>query len=110
MSMVRVYKNARGEAFKQLFEHIKGNYPDKKFQRKDMPQVPRAFPKEVERQTAGTHWMDSSPSIAAAEALLIDMCNHELSKRRDVKINVYGDMHVFFSLTAEGKRTEVVLG
>lgn len=110
MNIVRVYKNAKGEAFKQFFEHIKKTYPDKEFQREDMPKVPKAFLKEVERQTAGTHWIDSSPSIAAAEALLIDMCNNGLLKRRDVKRNVYGDMDIFFSLTAEGKRTEVVFG
>jgi hypothetical protein len=110
MSIIRVYKNARGEAFKQFFEHIKKNYPDKEFQRQDMPQVPKAFLAEVERQTAGTHWIDSSPDIAAAEAILIDMCNNGLLKRRDVEVNVYGDMDIFFSLTAEGKRAEIVFG
>ena len=105
MSIVRVHKNARGEAFKQFFEHH-----DKEFQRKDMPQVLKAFLKEVERQTAGTHWIGSSPSIAAAETLLIDMCQLGLLKKREVKINVYGDKDIFFSLTVKGKRIEVVFG
>ena len=110
MSIVSVHRNARGEAFKHFFEYIIRNYPGKEFQRKDMPKVSKAFLKEIERQTAGTYWIDSSPSIFAAETLLMDMCQHGLLRKREVKRNVYGDTDIFFSLTAKGKRAEVAFG
>ena len=110
MNTIRLHKNARGEAFKQFFEYIRKSYPDEEFQRKDMPKAPKAFLKEIERQTEGTRWIGSSPDIFAAENLLVEMCHHGLLNKREVKRNVYGDMDIFFSLTAKGKRTEAVFG
>ena len=95
---------SREEALQYFFEYIKRNYPDKEFQHKDMPGVPRAFLKEMERQTAGTYWIDSNPEIFAAETLLMALCHQGLLKRRDVERNVYGDQDIFFSLTPKWKQ------
>ena len=110
MNKLRIHADDRGKAFSDFFEYIKKTYPDAEFQRKDMPQVRKAFLKQAERLTEGTHWIDSSPSIMAAEALLVEMCQHGLLEKREVKRNVYGDMDIFFSLTAKGKQTELVFG
>lgn len=110
MDTLRVHRNPGGEAFKQLFEHIKRHYPDQEFQRKDMPKVSKAFLKEIEHQTAGTYWIDSSPSVFAIETILIEMCKHGLLKKKEVERNVYGDTDILFSLTPKGKRTGRVFG
>jgi len=85
MSLIRLHRNPKGKAFKKLFEYIKKKFPDKEFQRKDMPEVPKDYLNEVKMQTAGTYWIDSSPSICAIETLLIDMCNNELLQKREVQ-------------------------
>jgi len=110
MSLIRLHRNPKGKAFKKLFEYIKKKFPDKEFQRKDMPEVPKDYLNEVKMQTAGTYWIDSSPSICAIETLLIDMCNNELLQKREVQRNQWGDMDIFFSLTTKGKQSEVAYG
>jgi hypothetical protein len=105
---VKVHNNNRGKAFSQLFEYIKKNYPDREFERVNMPEVSTEFLNEILAQTAETNWITATPKSYAKEALLIDMCQQGLLKTREMARNDYGDKDIFFSLTDKGKQVEII--
>jgi DNA-binding PadR family transcriptional regulator len=109
-SIIRVQRNPKGQAFKEFFEYRKSNYADSRFIRKWMPAVNEKYVRAMKRKTRDTTWVSSSPEIAAAEDILLDLCNNGLLEVEEGEPNIFGDKKIYYSLTEKGKNTSVEFG